>query len=78
MAFEILDCANIGSADLIQLFLDRALSFPSHVFTMNRVELLSVSGQEVITSFLAKHAGVTDQVQLHFIQLAGRSLIGIV
>ena len=45
---------------------------------MNRVELLSASGQEVITAFLARHAGVTDQVQLHFIQLAGRSLIGIV
>lgn len=67
-SFEYLDASCIKSSDHVALFLERVRSFPEHIFVIAYVERLAAMEQELIATFIAKHAKSADIMHLHCIQ----------
>ena len=50
------------------MFLERVRAFPEHIFVIAHVERLAASEQELVATFISRHARSADIVHLHCIQ----------
>jgi hypothetical protein len=67
-SFEYLDASCIKSSDHVAMFLERVRAFPEHRFVIAHVERLAASEQDLVATFIAKHAKSADTIHLHCIQ----------
>lgn len=68
-SFEVLDGAGVKSSDDISLFLERVIAFPDQTFTILRIDELNAPKQDMIATFLTRHARSVHQMNLHCVQL---------
>lgn len=67
-SFQYLDASCIRSSNHVSMFLERVRAFPEYIFVITHVERLGASEQELIATFIAKHAKSVDTIRLHCIQ----------